>query len=131
MKNMLVLLTILTMITGCKKDDIIPNHLPGSWQLNKTELYVTGVLQGSAEYNEITTIYQFESCGNENDVSCQMYITEDGENDPHTYLYDQNTGTIILDKNNLYMVDFISESDLILSKEYGENRSIWSFSKER
>lgn len=133
MKKMIILLSILSsLFTACEKPDIIPettpNYLPGNWGLYKTELFVSDTLHGSVIYNEITTYYQFDSCATVD--TCWMWISEDGESEAHTYLHNQDSAFITLDGDNQYDVDLITDTELILSKVYGDNKSIWSFNKD-
>ena len=59
-----------------------------------------------------------------------MYISEDGIEDAYNYNYDPVSSSLILDSITAYNVDLISENELVLSKEYGVNKSVWYFSKE-
>ena len=128
---MIILLSILTLITSCEKEESSKNFLPGSWNLNRTELYVNGVLNGSSEYDEATTNYAFSQCNPNNENNCEVIISEDGEITSYLYTYQRDQGLITLDNNNIYQVQSITKNELILSKEYGSNKSIWSFSKEQ
>ena len=127
---MIILLSIFTLITSCEKEGSSKNFLPGSWELNKTELYVNGILNGSSEYEETTTNYEFGQCNTSNNY-CEVIISEDGEITTYKYTYQQDQGLITLDSNNTYQVQSITKTKLILSKEYGLNKSIWSFNKDQ
>ncbi len=124
------LLSIFILFISCEKEEVQPNFLPGAWGLNKTELYVNDSLQGASEYSEITTTYKFDFCGEVSDAPCNLTISEDGENQFYQYLYDKDLGLITLNNNNIYQIEIISENDLVFSKEYGNNKSTWTFSKE-
>ena len=130
MKMMTTLLSIFILFTSCEKEEVQQNFLPGAWGLNKTELFVNDSLQGASEYDEITTTYLFETCDQQSDAPCNLVISEDGESQFFQYEYDRELDLITLDNNNIYQIEIISESNLVLSKEYGNNKSTWSFIKE-
>jgi len=128
---MILLLPVLSFFISCEKEAVVEtNFLPGKWKLMKTELFENDSLSGSAYNEELTTTYFFSDCKNSESTSCEMYIEEDGQQEYYSYVYNEITGTILLNETTVFSVDDFNSNELKLSRSYDQFRSTYEFVKE-
>lgn len=128
MKTMILAAT-LGLLVSCGKEVAEMNYLPGKWDLVKTELYENDSLKAVNVQNEVSTVYYFSSCETAHGSACDMYIEEDGEQLFYSYTYDENSGTLQLNESSLFKVDEVSDSELLLVREYDNYKSTYQFKR--
>lgn len=121
---MFIIATLFSLFTACEKSVETANDISGNWGLVHTQLYKNEVLNADSPSNEITTYYEFDLI-EEN----QLIIREDGELRKYEYTLQSESNSLILDNAQIYKIESLSTSQLILSKSYSNYRSIYTFLK--
>src|SRR3989344_4303686 len=127
MKKMILLAATIGFLFSCSKETAEVNYLPGKWNLAETGLYENDTLKGVNLMDEVNTVYYFSSCETAHGVACDMYIEEDGEQQFYSYTYDETTHILQLNGSSNFIVEKVSDSELLLVRTYDNYKSTYHF----
>lgn len=118
-------IALIALISCEKPTEQNPVSIEGKWNLKQVELYENEILNGSNS-PECTTSYQFEK--SENNMS-RLIISEDGQEEFHTYQFIPETNTLIIGESQTYKIDLLNETHLIFYIDYQPYHSRYTFQK--